>query len=81
MIQNHNRYIVQSYKLKNRVRKARCFSTLLYRGTWGNIFKEEFIMKFKGLSVILACVCCLSMPMQVNALKIHHSDSEFLRLS
>lgn len=27
-------------------------------------------MKFKGLSVILACVCCLSIPMQVNAAEV-----------
>lgn len=27
-------------------------------------------MKFKGLSVILACMCCLSMPMQVNAAEV-----------
>lgn len=24
-------------------------------------------MKFKGLAVVLSCMCCLSMPMQVNA--------------
>ena len=32
-------------------------------------------MKFKGLSVILACVCCLSMPMQVNAAEVDSSTA------
>lgn len=27
-------------------------------------------MKIKGLSVVLACVCCLAMPMQVNAAEV-----------
>lgn len=27
-------------------------------------------MKFKGLAIVLSCVCCLSMPMQVNAAEI-----------
>ena len=32
-------------------------------------------MKFKGLSVILACMCCLSMPMQVNAAEVDSSTA------
>ena len=31
-------------------------------------------MKFKGLAIVLSCVCCLSMPMQVNATEIENVE-------
>lgn len=32
-------------------------------------------MKIKGLAFVLSCVCCLSMPMQVNAAEIENVEA------